>query len=46
MYNLAYKTVQNDILEKKNILGIWLKMYKIIYAQGYNVHFNIQNRAE
>ena len=46
LYNLVYKTVQNDILEKKKYFGKWMKMYKMIYVLGYDVHFNIQNRAE
>ena len=46
MYTLVYKTVQNDILEKKKYFGKWMKMYKMIYVLGYDVHFNIQNRAE
>ena len=47
------KIVQSDIQNctkwytwEKKYFGKWMKMYKMIYVLGYDVHFNIQNRAE
>ena len=42
-YTKLYKMIY---LRKKNILGKWLIMYKMVYVKGYYVHINIQNRAK